>query len=295
MIRSTSLILLAGASAAILPAAPPGAPRSLQPEATGARPTAETREGDFAFQGTISQGGLLLGTAPPGTVGLSLDGAPVRLGANGRFLIGFDRDHGPRAVVEARLGDGGIVRQQLAVAPRSWDIQSLPTLPRGTTPTPEFVRRRAAEQAMIAAARKIDPQTDGWQQRFVWPVSGRISGRFGSQRIYAGQPGAYHSGTDIARPSGTPVASPADGVVILASPPIFSIEGNLLLIDHGMGLSSAMLHLSRIDVKVGDRVVRGQTVGAIGMTGRATGPHLHWGLKWNDARIDPMLLTGPMP
>lgn len=300
--RAASAIVIAifAGSCAAIPqgaAPPPPAPPSYRPApppvAVPPRPSA-TVAGDFGFQGTISQGGLLIGTAPAGTAAITLDGQPVRIGANGRFIIGFDRDHGPSAVIEARLADGGVRRQVLAVAPRSWDIQSLPTLPRGTTPTPEFVRRRAAEQAMIGAARRIDPQTDGWQQRFAWPVAGRISGRFGSQRIYAGEPGSYHTGTDIARPTGTPVASPADGVVILASPPLFSIEGNLLLIDHGMGLNSALMHLSRIDVKVGDRVVRGQIVGAVGMTGRATGPHLHWGLKWNEARIDPMLLAGPM-
>ncbi len=87
----------------------------------------------------------------------------------------------------------------------------------------------------------------------------------------------------------------ADGVVILAAPAPFTLEGNLLMIDHGMGLNSAFLHLSRIDVKPGERVRQGQPVGAIGATGRATGPHLHWGMKWNDARIDPLLLAGPMP
>lgn len=119
---------------------------------------------------------------------------------------------------------------------------------------------------------------------------------FGSQRIYQnGEAGAYHSGTDIARPAGTIVVAPADGVVVLAADHPFTLEGNLLMIDHGMGLNSAFLHLSRIDVKTGDRVTRGQAVGAVGMTGRATGPHLHWSLRWREARIDPLLMAGPMP
>ena len=294
---STALVLLAGSCTAV----PPPRPPQPQPHAEAPPPPplpmrpAEPVAQDFAFRGTVSQGGVLIGTAPAGTLSITLDGQPVQVAADGRFLIGLDRDHGPTALVEARLADGGIRRQTLAVARRTWDVQSLPGLPRGTTPTPEFVRRRAAEQAMFAAARALHPQTEGWRQRFVWPATGRISGLFGSQRIYAGEPGAYHGGTDIARLVGSPVAAPADGVVILASPPTFSIEGNLILIDHGMGLNSALMHLSRVDVKVGDHVVQGQTVGAVGMTGRATGPHLHWGLKWNDARVDPMLLAGPMP
>ena len=135
----------------------------------------------------------------------------------------------------------------------------------------------------------------GWKQSFIWPVKGRISGMFGSQRIYKGQPGSYHSGVDIATgKSGTPIVAPADGVVILAATKPFSLEGNLLMVDHGMGLNSAFLHLSKIDVKNGQTVKRGQLLGRIGSTGRATGPHLHWSMKWKRARIDPILLTGPM-
>ncbi|RZL84725.1 MAG: M23 family metallopeptidase, partial [Sphingomonas sp.] len=119
-------------------------------------------------------------------------------------------------------------------------------------------------------------------------------GLFGAQRIYKGDPGSYHSGTDIAKPTGTVVTAPADGVVILAADHPFTLEGNLLMLDHGMGLNSAFLHLSRIDVKLGDHVTKGQPIGVSGMTGRATGPHLHWALRWNDAKLDPMLVAGVM-
>ena len=122
-----------------------------------------------------------------------------------------------------------------------------------------------------------------------------MSGRFGSQRIYNGTPGSYHSGLDIATgTSGTPFVAPADGVVILAAQSPFSLEGRLLMIDHGMGLNSAFLHCSAILVKEGDVVKQGQTIGRIGATGRATGPHLHWSIKWRDSRLDPILFTGPM-
>ena len=117
---------------------------------------------------------------------------------------------------------------------------------------------------------------------------------FGSQRIYRGTPGSFHSGVDIAPGAGAPVVAPADGVVVLAEPPMFSLEGNLVILDHGMGLNSAFLHLASSDVAVGERVRQGQRVGTVGATGRATGPHLHWGMMWNGARIDPMLLAGPI-
>jgi murein DD-endopeptidase MepM/ murein hydrolase activator NlpD len=124
----------------------------------------------------------------------------------------------------------------------------------------------------------------------VKPVAGRISGLFGGQRIYNGTPGSYHSGMDIAATSGTVYVAPADGVVILAAADAFTLEGHLLIIDHGMGLNSAFLHSSELLVKEGDVVKQGQPIGKVGMTGRASGPHLHWGMKWNNARIDPKLL-----
>ena len=157
------------------------------------------------------------------------------------------------------------------------------------------MRIRRPELARIGAARAKDTGASGWRQDFIWPVKGRISGRFGSQRIYRGEPGSYHSGIDIATGgSGTPFVAPADGVVILAAQEPFSLEGYLLMIDHGNGLNSAFLHNSAILVREGEAVKQGQVIGRIGASGRATGPHLHWGLKWNDARLDPLLFTGPM-
>jgi murein DD-endopeptidase MepM/ murein hydrolase activator NlpD len=153
---------------------------------------------------------------------------------------------------------------------------------------------REGELARIAAARALDPPSEGWRQSFIWPARGRISGRFGAQRVYRGEPASYHSGVDVAAGAGAPVVAPADGVVVLAGPPAFSLEGNLVIVAHGMGLSSAFLHLSRVDVRPGQRVARGQAIGAVGSTGRATGPHLHWGMKWKDARIDPQVLAGAM-
>lgn len=261
----------------------------------GPIPSAPQISTPFAFQGQLIQGGAVIGTVPRGTTLLSLDGLPVRFAPDGKFLIAFDRDAGPTAVLIARLENGREVRQQINVARRAWDISRLDTLPKYPVPRPEFERLRGPELAQINAARALQSDSQGWRQSFLWPVTGRISTLFGSQRIYAGEPGAYHSGIDIARPTGTPVLAPADGVVILATAKPFTLEGNLLLIDHGMGLNSAFMHLSRIDVHTGDRVRRGQPIGAVGKTGRATGPHLHWGLRWNQARIDPLLLAGSMP
>lgn len=257
--------------------------------------TAATQADRFGLSGLLVQGGIATGTAPRGTTLLSLNGTPVSFAGDRRFLIAFDRDAAPTAVLVARLADGGEVRRTLAIAPRAWDISRLNSLPKYPVPRPEFDRVRPAELARINAARAMRSESQGWRQTFLWPVTGRISTLFGSQRIYRGEPGAYHSGIDIARPTGTVVLAPADGVVILAAATPFTLEGNLLMIDHGMGLNTAFMHLSRIDVRPGQQVRRGQPVGAVGRSGRATGPHLHWSLKWRDARIDPLLVAGPMP
>lgn len=271
-------------------------PPSTRGDAPTVQPNRPAGPVTFSYSGPRMQGGAVIGIAPAGTTTLTFNGAPVAVAPDGRFLIAFDRDAGPSAILVATLDDGRAVRDALVIAPRGWDISRLDSLPKYPVPEAEFARVRPAELAQIAAARQIHVDSTGWRQPFLWPATGRISTLFGSQRIYKnGEAGAYHSGIDIARPTGTPVLAPADGVVILAADHPFTLEGNLLMIDHGGEFNSAFMHLSRIDVHVGDRVRRGQVIGAVGMTGRATGPHLHWGLKWRDARIDPLLLAGPMP
>ena len=240
------------------------------------------------LDGAPIQGALVRGTAPPGTIALTLDGRDVPLAADGRFLLGFDRDAGPAATLTARLADGRELSQALAVAPRAWPIQRIDMARPSTGPTPEFARMREGELRRIGAARAQGSDSAGWSQRLMWPARGRVSGRFGSQRVYrGGVPAAYHSGVDIAAGAGARVVAPADGIVTLAPPPGFSLEGNLVIVDHGMGLSSAFLHLSSASVRVGDMLRQGQEIGRVGATGRATGPHLHWSLVWNGARLDP--------
>jgi len=290
--RAAAAAAIPLALAACVP--PPVVPVSAPPPVVAAPRLAQVLAGDFRLDRAGRQGGIALGTLPAGLAALTFDGMPVGVADDGRFLIGFGRDHGPVALLAARTPAGDIVRQPIAVAPRAWDVQSIPSLRRGTTPSPAFLARRRIELDQIAAARAVRSATDGWRQRFVWPVAGRISGIFGSQRIYAGEPGDFHGGVDVARPTGTAIVAPADGVVVLAAPAPFTLEGNLLIVDHGMGLTSAFLHLSRIDVRVGQAVRQGQPLGAIGATGRATGPHLHWGMVWQGQRIDPQPIAGAM-
>ncbi|MEJ2409762.1 MAG: M23 family metallopeptidase [Novosphingobium sp.] len=264
-----------------------GSPAHAAVEGTGAA--------HLTYSGELTQGGWIRGTVPAGTQTLSLDGQPVSVAPDGAWFAAFDRDAGPRAVLSMTAADGSVTQQSLTVAPRAWHIEriNIPRKPGG--PSEAFMKLRRPELAQIHAARAMHTGAQGWREHFIWPVKGRISGRFGSQRIYRGEPGSYHSGIDITTGhSGTPFVAPADGVVILAAKKPFTLEGNLLMIDHGMGLNSAFLHCSQILVKEGDHVKKGQVIGKIGMTGRATGPHLHWSIKWENARLDPLLFTGPM-
>src|SRR5690554_887006 len=248
----------------------------------------------FGFSGQEIQGGVMLGDAPAGTRSLTLDGEPVLVAEDGKFIIAFNRDAGQSAQMVATLENGETVRKYFNIAPRSWKIEHVNVARRSGGPGAAFMALRMPELEQINTARQVQSGSQGWRQTFIWPAKGRISGMFGSQRIYQGEPGSYHSGVDIAGATGTDFVAPADGVVTLAAEKPFSLEGNLLMIDHGMGLNSAFLHASEILVEVGQEVKRGQTIGRIVATGRATGPHLHWSMKWNDARIDPILLTGPM-
>ncbi len=243
----------------------------------------------------LTQGGWLRGKVAPGVRALSFAGKPLPFASDGSFIAAFDRDAAATASLIATLADGRTITRDLVVAPRVWQIEHINVArkPGGVT-NEDYLRLRRAELARIGAARAMETSAQGWRQDFLRPAPGRFSGRFGSQRVYKGEPAAYHSGLDIAGGAGTTYLAPADGVVILAAADKpFSLEGHLLMLDHGMGLNSAFLHSSALLVKEGDRVARGDPLGRIGSTGRATGPHLHWSVKWRDSRIDPLLLITP--
>lgn len=238
----------------------------------------------------LTQGGWLRGRVRPGVTALTLDGKTVPFAPDGLFLIAFDRDAALSAKLVATLPGTTPATLDLTLAPRSWQIENINAARRpGGVPTDAFLAIRKPELARIAAARALDTGAQGWRQTFVRPAPGRFSGRFGSQRVYRGEPGAYHSGLDIAGGEGTTFVAPADGTVTLAAQTPFSLEGHLLMLDNGMGLNSAFLHCSALLVSEGARVARGQPIGRIGHTGRATGPHLHWSIKWQDRRLDPLL------
>ena len=155
------------------------------------------------------------------------------------------------------------------------------------TPSAEDLARIKREGALIREARQRDSDGVGFSQPFEWPFPGIVSGVYGSQRIDNGTPMAPHLGVDIAAPAGTPIHAPADAVVSIADD--YFLDGGFTLLDHGHGVSTCYLHQSKRMVKAGDRVVRGDVIGLVGQTGRATGPHTHWGLNWFQVKLDPSL------
>jgi murein DD-endopeptidase MepM/ murein hydrolase activator NlpD len=239
------------------------------------------------------QGSLVVGSVPPGSK-VTFDERPVRVSPTGRFVIGIARERTTPVVLHVNPRGLEVDRvREIAVTPREFPLERINGVPEDTVnPPPAIAERIADEQAQGARARMRDDAREDWDVSFAWPVEGRISGVFGSQRIYNGTPKSPHSGLDVAAAQGTPVHAPAAGIVTFADPDLY-LTGGTVLIDHGHGVSSSFLHLSRIDVKVGDRVEQGQVFGLVGKTGRATGPHMHWGLNWFDTRVDPRLLVEP--
>ncbi|HBK55428.1 MAG TPA: peptidase M23 [Xanthomonadales bacterium] len=240
------------------------------------------------------QGSLVFGRVPIGTT-VMLDQRRVRIADDGRLVFGVARDRTTPIVLHLVLPDASQRQVVVAVTPYAWPTERVHGVPPSTvSPPPEVAARIAREQAQVAAARERDDPMRDFSTPMVWPVRGRISGRFGSQRIYDGTAGAPHSGLDIAAAEGTPVRAPAGGRISFANGDLY-LTGGTVVLDHGHGVSSNFLHLSRIDVAVGQRVEQGELLGAVGATGRASGPHLHWGMNWFDVRVDPLAVLEASP
>jgi murein DD-endopeptidase MepM/ murein hydrolase activator NlpD len=252
-------------------------------------------DNDLHLEGELVQGGLILGKTLPGSR-VSQDGEAVRVSRSGDFLLGFTRDAPTRSLLRVELPDGAVIERELNVAQREYQIQRIDGLPPGkvTPRKPEELARIRKDVADVVRARARDDDRQDYLYGFIWPVTGPITGVYGSQRVLNGEPRRPHYGIDVAAPVGTPVKAPAAGIVTLAVPDMF-FSGGTLIIDHGHQLSSSFLHLHEMHVQVGDRVEQGQVVAEVGATGRVTGAHLDWRMNLRRHRIDPELLVPPMP
>ena len=243
----------------------------------------------FTVTGAMEQGSLALGTAPPGSQA-ALDGRPLAVTPDGRFVFGFGYDQAKPSLVTVRYPDGGGDSRSFAPTARQYEEQRVNGLPQETvTPPPSVLARINKEAETIYLARLRDSKGDDFLSGFDWPAPGLESGVFGSRRIDNGVPMAPHFGVDMAAPVGTPIHAPAAGTVSISGD--YYLDGGFTLIDHGQGVSTCYLHQSKRLVKSGDHVTRGQLIGLIGQTGRATGPHLHWAMNWFEVRLDPSRST----
>lgn len=262
--------------------------------ALSAAPAFGKDEGDIKLTGSFTQGGLVVGRGAPG-LRVTFEDRPLSVSSSGLFALGFGRDHGPEATLTLVHKGGKKETRTLAVAQRTFDIQRIDGLPEDmVTPPPEAMAQIERDIKIVAEARARDTKHDWFADTFEWPALGIISGVYGSQRVLNGKPKQPHFGVDIAQPEGTPIKAPVSAIVSVAEPAMYYTGGTVLL-DHGHGISTSYLHMSRLDIKVGDEVKQGQVIGAIGKTGRATGPHLCWRLNWFQERLDAQLAAGPMP
>ena len=206
------------------------------------------------------------------------------------FTFGFDRDDTTSHLLRIKFREGRVVLKKIKPVFGKYRIQRINNMKSSYVTPPKSESERITRERGIsrAARKKIGEVKDAYFRNGIMrPVKGgRISGVFGSQRILNGKPRNIHNGLDIAVPRGTPVYAMADGFVVLSADTFF-YAGNNILIDHGQGLNSFYLHLSKKDVKVGDFIHKGDKIGEVGTTGRSTGPHLHWGVQWFRKRIDP--------
>jgi murein DD-endopeptidase MepM/ murein hydrolase activator NlpD len=212
----------------------------------------------------------------------------VRVSSGGVFAFGFAYDQTKPTHVEVRFADGVVQVQDFTPIIRTYEIQSVNGLPQATvTPPPDVLARIHQEAANIYQARTIDADAAWFADGFDWPAPGIESSVFGSQRIDNGTPMAPHLGVDIAAPVGTPIHAPTTGTISIVDN--YVLDGGFTLIDHGQGVSTCYLHQSKLLVKAGDVVKRGQLIGLMGETGRATGSNLHWGMNWFQVKLDPSL------
>ena len=243
----------------------------------------------FSLEGSLTQGALIRGKTQPG-VEVFFNGKALAVTNDGKFVFGVGRDAPLQHNLTLQQGD---VKQQhtLSITKRDYDIQYVNGVAQKyVTPPAEVTERIKRDNAKVKQARSVVSDLTYIFDTPAMPANGRISGVYGSQRVFNGEPRNPHYGLDVAAPVGAKVVAPLSGTVVLAEDLYYS--GLTMIIDHGYGINSTFMHLSKFDVKVGDQVKQGDKIGEVGATGRVTGPHLDWRINWQQERLAPALLPG---
>jgi murein DD-endopeptidase MepM/ murein hydrolase activator NlpD len=241
------------------------------------------------LKGPLTQGGLIVGKTLP-DANVFLDEKKILVDQNGMFVMGFGRDYKETAMLKIKYSDGKTVVKDLNISPREYEVQKIDGLPSDKVTPPEAVWDRInADRKLVAKARNNESKNSYYLEGFVKPSEGIVSGVYGSQRILNGIPKQPHYGIDYAAPLGAPVIAPASGTVTLAHKDMY-YTGGTVIIDHGYGVSSTLMHLNVVNVENGQEVKQGDVIGEVGQSGRATGPHLDWRVNWYNERVDPALV-----
>ena len=243
------------------------------------------------IKGEIIAGGIIIVNVSPGST-VKLNDESIMISDKGVFLVGFERKPQPTQILEIYNENVLVEKITLNVKIRSYEIQRINGIKKEKVDPPQSVIDRIyMERNSVKESRKKSNLITStyYNNGFVLPAKGPISGVYGSQRILNGKPRSPHYGIDIALPIGHEVVSPMDGIVVFSNNDLY-YSGGTIIIAHGQGLTTSYLHLSEILVSVNDIVRRGELIGKVGATGRATGPHLHWGAELKGKRIDPKYL-----
>ncbi len=241
------------------------------------------------FLGDFKQGSFILGKTDPNSK-VFIDDRKVRVSSDGYFAFGLDRDRKNNVLIKIKnKKETKLIEKK--VLKRKYKIQRIDGLPpKQVTPPPEVYERIQKDNILIGEARAIDSKLSFFKGKFISPIDDYIiTGVYGSQRVLNGKPRRPHYGIDFHAPEGTPVKSMMDGVVTLVENDMY-FTGGTIIFDHGHGISTLYMHMKDINVKKGQKVKKGQIVGTLGQSGRATGPHLDIRLNWFNIKLDPMTI-----
>ena len=217
----------------------------------------------------------------------------LEIDESGIFVFGFHRDEENPIKLVIINNENEQFKTSIKPIKRVYKIQRIDGLKKSmVTPPEDTISRIKSDRKKVNKARKVKLEMGDFIQGFDWPLKGLITGVYGSQRILNDIPKSPHFGIDISVPIGTSVKAPASGIVTLTEDLYYS--GYTVILNHGLNINSTFLHLSEINVNVGDRIGRGDLIGLSGDTGRSTGPHLDWRIDWNGKRLDAEMLAGPM-
>ena len=238
------------------------------------------------FKGKFIQGHFILGKTEPGAK-ILIDNKEIKVSSDGFFVFGIGKDR-KFDVTITKNKDGNIEKIIKKIQKRKYNIQRIDGLPKKkVTPPEEFYARIKKDNQLIGKAREVDSNLPFFKEKFIVPVDNAIiTGVYGSQRILNGIPKWPHYGLDFAKKKGAPVKAMNNGIVTLSESDLY-YTGGTIIFDHGHGISTLYMHMDKIFVKVGDHIKKGDVVGTVGATGRATGPHLDIRLNWYDVRLDP--------